>query len=111
MDDKEKNDLVDELRKALESGDIENAPIKKLDQWLLALSTGRIANEGVRQNFIILGLAVSHFRTEQIIRRLEETIKKLNASNDRSQKVITYLAIIATLAAVVQVALAIYLLK
>jgi hypothetical protein len=93
--------LRDEFEKAIESGEIVNAPKEKFNQWLLALSTGTVSTTAIQQNFIIRGIALNHFRTEQVITRLEETIKNLNAANDRSQKTITYLTIIATILAAI----------
>ena len=101
MEDKEKFVLIAELRQAINSGEIENTPKEKLDQWLLALSAGEVANPAVRHNYIIMGIAVNHFRTEQVIGKLEATIKDLNAANDKSQRTIFYLTIIATILAVV----------
>jgi len=104
VEDKEKFTLIDELRQAINSRKIEDTPKEKLDQWLLALSAGAVENPKVRHNYIIMGIAVNHFRTEQVIGKLEATIKDLNAANDKSQRVILYLTIITTILAVVAIA-------
>lgn len=104
MEDKERYELQGELKDAIASGEIENASPEKLQKWLISLFTGAIPNEMVRHNAIILGFTVNHIRTEQVIKKLEETIKKLNAANDKSQKTITYLTILATILAVVATA-------
>jgi hypothetical protein len=104
MESKERYKLQDELRETIESGDIENVPPEKFKKWLIALATGAIPNDAVRHNAIILGLTVNHMRTEQVISRLEETIKSLNTANEKSQRAITYLTIIATVLAIIATA-------
>lgn len=101
MENEERYKLQAELRETIESGDIENVPPEKFGKWLIALATGAIPNDAVRHNAIILGLTVNNMRTEQIISRLEETIKNLNAANENSQRSVTHLTILATVLAVI----------
>lgn len=101
MEDQEKFVLIAELREAINLGKVGLASKEKLAQWLLALSVGTVPNPEVRHNYIIMGMAVSHFRTDQVIIQLENTIKKLNEANDKSQAAIMRLTVLAVILAIV----------
>jgi hypothetical protein len=101
MEDKERFALQAELINALNDGSAQNATPEKYNQWLIALATGAIPNEMVRHKVIVLGLTVNHLSTNRVVIALEETIKTLNAQNDKAQKTITRLTVITTILAVI----------
>jgi len=92
--------LQAELKEAIESGTIEKAPTEKFPKWLISL-IGPIQNDTVRHNAFVLAITANHYRTEQIIRQLEQTIVNLNIANDKSQKTISRLTVLTTLLAVI----------
>ncbi len=95
MEDKERYKLIGEFEKYLESGRDDATP-EQMRSWLAAINQGAIPNETVRHRAIINGFTINYLRFEQ-------TVKKLDAQNARTQRLVLILAYIAIGVGILQI--------
>jgi hypothetical protein len=91
-----------EIDKAFESGSIQNATEEQLQRWLQNLSTGNVPNESIRHRETIRGITINHIQMARTIQQLETTIRRLNTSNDKTQRLIIRLTWVAVIVGVFQ---------
>lgn len=91
-----------EMELAFRNGQVAAASDEQLQRWLQNLSTGHVANEMVRHREIIRGITINHIQMARTIRQIEETMRKLNAGNERTQRLIIRLTWVAVAVGVVQ---------
>jgi len=93
-----------ELDTAFDRNGVGCADEATLQRWLQNLCTGNAPNETIRHREIIRGLTINHIQMARTIRELENTMRRLNASNDKTQQLIvrlTWLAVIVSAAQVI----------
>jgi hypothetical protein len=99
--------IQSEMNFAFMDGKVANATEEDLQRWLQALCTWNVPNEGVRHREIIRALTINHIQMARTIRSLEETMRRLNAANVRTQRLLVRLTWMAVLVAVIQAAAAV----
>jgi len=65
---------------------------------------GTSRNEMVRHREIIRGITINHIQMARTIRKLEDTMRKLNAGNEQTQRLVIRLTWIAIAVGIIQAA-------
>lgn len=99
-DNSNKQDIGVDL--AFRMGEVSKATPEQLEQWLNALCNGVVPNETVRHREIIRGLTINHVQMARTIRELEDTMRHLNASNDKTQQLVVRLTWVAVAVGLIQ---------
>lgn len=107
MDNAERSRLTHEFEKALEDGTAADATDEQLLAWLTALCTGAVQNPDVHPRIIVKGVTVNHIQMARAIRHLEETIKRIDADNRRTQLLIVVLTILTIIVGIDQIVIAV----
>src|SRR5437588_12522610 len=80
---------------AFRDGSVFDAPEEQLRYYLRGLSSGHVANDGVRHREVIRGITINHIQMSRVIDRLESTIERLNEENSKLSLRLLWLTIIA----------------
>jgi hypothetical protein len=66
------------------------------------LCTENVPNETVRHRELLRGIAIYHIQMSRVINDLKGTMQKLNASNERTQRFLLFLTIVAVIVGAIQ---------
>ncbi len=90
-----------EMDLAFQRGEVLDASEEQLQRWLQNLCTGPVDNEKVRHREIIRALTINHVQMARTIRQLDETMRRLNAANERTQKLLVRLTWVAVVVGII----------
>lgn len=102
MEQRERLAARSEMDQMFDGGDISKATPEQLERFLRVCCTGNIPNETVHPREIVRGLTINHVQMARTILRLEETMHRLNAANDQTQRLVVRLTWVAIIVGVVQ---------
>jgi len=102
MNEEEWEKARTEFDEALQSGSINNATPRELHRWLVALNSGTIPNTMVHPREIIKGITINYILIERALVQFEDTMKKMDAANQKTQRLVIILAIIAIIVGAIQ---------
>lgn len=91
-----------EMDLAFQHNKVTEAKEENLQRWLQNLCTGNVPNETVRHREIIRGLTINHIQMTRTIQSLEDTMRRLNAANERTQQLVLRLTWVAVVVGVIQ---------
>ena len=96
----------EELNRAFESGDVFNATAQDHQDYLRRLSaippSAHMYGDKAQTAFVIRALTINHLQMARTIHELEDTMRRLNSANEKTQRLVVRLTWIAVAVGVVQ---------
>lgn len=92
-----------EVDKAFRDWTVATANDEELLEMLRHLCGEGIDNDRIRHRQLLRGITINHIQMSRTIRVLEKTLCTLNAANERTQRLVIKLAIIAIAVGIAQV--------
>jgi hypothetical protein len=104
MNDQSKQETIahDDLNSAFKDGSIFSSTPEDLERYIAALGAINIESEQVRNKAIIRALTINHIQASRTLKGVESTMKALNETNDKTQKLMIGLTWAAIALAIIQ---------
>ncbi len=100
--DREHTIAHDDLNRVFDDGSIFKSTPEDLERYLCALGTLNIQSDSVRTKAIVRALTINHVQMARMIVDVENTMKRLNAANDQTQRLVIRLTWFAVGVGVIQ---------
>jgi len=92
----------DDLNRVFDDGSIFKSTPEDLERYLCALGTLNIESDPVRTKAIVRALTINHVQVARMIVGVENTMKRLNAANDQTQRLVIRLTWVAVAVGLIQ---------
>jgi truncated hemoglobin YjbI len=66
------------------------------------LCTENVPNETVRHRELLRGMTINHIQMSRVIKDLKDTMQKLNTANERTQRFLLVLTVVAVIVGSIQ---------
>jgi len=91
-----------EIDRAFREDTVSSASDEQLQRWLRNICNGAIPNETIRHREIVRGLTINNIQMARAIDNLKVTMRKLNSGNERTQKFVLVLTVVAVIVGAIQ---------